>query len=309
MENVSVVIPSYKSEKLISRTILSIINTGVLSNNIFVIEDGVFDNTVDVLKTLTGINHISYKKNKGAPYARNLGLSKVKTKYVMFIDSDDFVSQSLISGLVESAEKDNADITFGPWRLDGDSIPQGKLRQPPNLTADDWVLHWINKECVPTCSVLWKTEKVREIGGWNEKLKKNQDGEIAVRGLINTNNLSISTQGYSTYWQHNSEIRVSNANIKDRLYASDLVYNHIFNWINKYKKLSKYRAKLGRYCCKVAWHAQSENEESLSYIWLERARDLGYTSKGYNRKTTFISNLFGFRYAVIIYPKILMLLK
>lgn len=40
LENVSIVIPSYRSEKLISRTILSILDAGVLPSNIFVIEDG-----------------------------------------------------------------------------------------------------------------------------------------------------------------------------------------------------------------------------------------------------------------------------
>lgn len=309
MENVSVVIPSYKSAELISRTINSVLDAGVSSYNIFVIEDGVFDGTKDILKEIEGINHISYKKNKGAPYARNLGLSKVETKYVMFIDSDDFVSQSLISGLVETAEKDNADITFGPWRLDGDSIPQGKLRQPPNLTADDWVLHWINKECVPTCSVLWKTDKVREVGKWDEGLKKNQDGELAIRGLMSTNSVSVSNQGYSTYWQHNSEFRISNASIDDTLFASNLVYVNILNWINGDEALSKYRVKLGLYCCKTAWLAQSKNLETISEEWLLRANNLGYKNKGYSDNTKYLSNLIGFRYAVSTHSIVLNLLK
>ena len=304
MENVSVVIPSYRSEKLISRTILSILDSGVLSSNIFVIEDGVFDNTGDVLRKISGINHILYEQNKGAPYARNLGLSKVETKYVMFIDSDDFVSESLILGLVNSAEKNNADMAFGPWRLNGDSIPQGELCQPPNLSTSDWVLHWINSEYVPTCSVLWKTEKVVEIGRWDEKLRKNQDGELAVRGLMSTTNLSISTQGYSTYWQHNSEFRVTNASIEDKLFASNLVYTNVLNWINTDKALKKYSIELGLYCCKTAWIAQAKNLETVSNEWLSRAENLGYKSKGYGNKTKYLSALFGFRYAVSIHSKL-----
>lgn len=305
MENVSVVIPSYKSDKLISRTIFSIINAGVLPENIFVIEDGVFDDTKGVLKKISGINHISYRKNKGAPYARNLGLGNVETKYVMFIDSDDFVSELLIIGLVNAAERDNADIVFGPWRLDGDSIPKGELRQPPDLSASDWVLHWINSECVPTCSVLWKTKKIIEIGKWDENLKKNQDGELSGRGLMSTNKLSISNQGYSTYWQHNSGLRVSDASIDDRLYASDLVYNNILEWINNDKSLNKYRFELGRYCCKTAWIAQAENIQIASDEWLSRAEYLGYKSKGYDNKTKYLSVFFGFNRAVSIYSKLI----
>ncbi|WP_198331053.1 glycosyltransferase family 2 protein [Psychrobacter cibarius] len=305
LENVSIVIPSYRSEKLISRTILSILDAGVLPSNIFVIEDGIFDNTGDVLREISGINHISYAENKGATYARNLGLSKVETKYVMFIDSDDFVSESLISGLVTAAEKENSDIAFGPWRRDGDSIPEGELCQPPSLSTSDWIFHWIKGGFVATCSVLWKTSKVLEIGGWDESLIKDDDGELAVRGLISTNSLSISTQGYSTYWQHNSAFRVSSAPIEDQLFTSNIKYNNILNWIKKDKSLNKYKVELGLYCYKAAWNARARGLEKESVDWLSRARDLGYKSNGFNNKTKLLSTLFGFRYGALIYSNLL----
>lgn len=305
MENVSVVIPSYRSEKLISRTVLSILDAGVLPRNIFVIEDGVFDDTRDVLKKFSGINHISCEQNKGAPHARNLGLSKVETKYVMFIDSDDFISESLITGLVNSAEKENADMAFGPWRMDGDSIPQGELRQPPSLSSNNWVLHWLNTEYVPTCSVLWKTEKVIEIGKWDERLRNNEDGEIAVRGLMSTDNLSISTQGYSTYWQHKSVYRVTAAPIEARIFAANIIYTNILNWIDENESLNNYRIELGRFCYRTAWVAQAKGLESVSGEWFSRARKLGYKKQGYNNKTKYLSVLFGFRYAVSIHTNLL----
>ncbi|GLR28021.1 Glycosyltransferase involved in cell wall bisynthesis [Psychrobacter pacificensis] len=298
--NVSVVIPSYKSEKLISRTIHSVINAGVAPNNIYVIEDGIFDNTRKKIEDISGINHISYSKNKGAPYARNLGLDRVNTSYVMFIDSDDFVSTQLIKGLVDSSNLHNADISFGPWRLDGDSMRKGEIRQPPYLDSEDWIFNWINNECVPTCSVLWRTEKLKKIGGWDERLKKNQDGELAIRGLINTKNISISQEGYSTYWQHNSQLRVSKAPIEDRLFASEVVYEHILNWINSNNNLVEYKKSLGRYCCKVAWIAQSEEYENDSDKWISRAKRLGYENDGYNKKTILLSRVFGFDTAIKI---------
>src|SRR5690606_19661502 len=142
---------------------------------------------------------------------------KVSTKYVMFVDSDDFVSDDLITGLWDTAEQNGSDITFGPWRFDGERINQGKLRIPPSLAPSDWIFHWINRECVPTCSVLWRTDKVRGIGGWDERLKKNQDGELAVRGLIKGASIAVSKTGFSTYWQHESINRLSDAAIDDKI--------------------------------------------------------------------------------------------
>lgn len=300
MNNISVVIPAFKAESLISRTIQSILGAGVQPGNIFVIEDGVFDDTSKALKQFDEINYISYEKNKGAPYARNLGLSKVKTKYVMFIDSDDFVSQDLISGLVSAAEKTAADMAFGPWRYDGNYINQGEIRQPPELPPHDWVFHWINNSSVPTCSVLWKTTNIKKIGGWNENLKKNQDGEVAIRGLINSKNLAISTKGYSTYWQHKSPNRVSNASPAVTLFTSDIVYEHIIELIESNSNLLDKKSLLGQYCCQNAWLAQAAGHlDKTAKVWLERSKSLGYKKLGYNPITIRLSELLGFKKAVI----------
>ncbi len=299
LKELTVIIPTYKAEKTISRTIESIIAENVLPDNIIVVEDGVYDDTKKVIDKYN-IKHIIQNENLGAPAARNRGLQEVETKYVMFIDSDDFVSTNLIKGLVESAKKYNADISFGPWRMDGEIGEPSQIRQPPQLEAQDWVFYWLNNECVPTCSVLWKTSKVREIGAWDERLKKNQDGEITIRGLMNCSILSISTQGYSTYWQHNSEFRVSNSHINNRLYASDVVYKNILSWLENNMMRQDYQKRLGQFCCNVAWHAQSENKKIEAQNWLNRAFDLGYTSKGYNKPTKYISKLFGFNLGVKI---------
>ncbi|MGA6102025.1 glycosyltransferase family 2 protein [Psychrobacter pocilloporae] len=303
LKELTVIIPTYKAEKTISRTIESIIAENVLPDNIIVVEDGVYDDTKKVIDKYN-IKHIIQNENLGAPAARNRGLQEVETKYVMFIDSDDFVSTQLIKGLVDSSNLHNSDISFGPWRLDGDSMRKGKIRQPPYLDSEDWIFNWINNECVPTCSVLWRTERLKKIGGWDERLKKNQDGELAIRGLMNTKKISISQEGYSTYWQHNSQFRVSKASIEDRLFASEVIYEHILKWINSNNNLVEYKKSLGRYCCKVAWIAQSEEYKNDSDKWMLRAKKLGYEDDGYNKKTIVLSRVFGFDTAIEIKSKL-----
>src|SRR5699024_7291375 len=178
IKNVSVVIPSYKSACLVSRAINSILDSGVPAENIFVIEDGVYDETAEVLSDIGKINHIQLKQNKGAPYARNIGLSLVKTEYVLFLDSDDYVSSDLVSGLYATAVDNQASLVFGPWRYGGKKMGLKSIKRPTVLPAKKWVTRWLSEEFVPTCSVLWSTEFVKKVGGWNEDLKQNQDGEL-----------------------------------------------------------------------------------------------------------------------------------
>jgi len=298
LEELTIVIPAYRAERLIARTIESIINEGVLTKNIIVVEDGVFDDTKRVLDKYN-VKHMIQNKNLGAPVARNKGLAEVKTKYVMFIDSDDFVSCGLISGLIEIANNASADVAFGPWRFDGENIKTGVLRYPPILSNDNWIFFWLNRGIIPTCSVLWRVDSILSISGWDERIKKNQDGEIAIRAFLNNFVIGVSNQGYSTYWQHESEHRVSDARISDRNFTSNMIYESIKNkflLIND----SYYSSEIGKYCCKEAWMCFSNNCTQDGQVWLTRAHIHGYTNKGYSFTTKILGGAFGYKYGAKI---------
>src|SRR5690625_3117307 len=218
ISNLTVVIPSYRAESLIARTLNSLVQAGLGRQNIIVVEDGVFDNTKQIIDDFSGIQHIQLQENKGAPYARNTGLELTRTKYVMFLDSDDFISEDHLANLCSEAISTEADITFGPWRMAGEKMGCLSIRYPTQIPAEQWVTQWLMTEFVPPCAVLWSTDFIRSIGGWREDLKQNQDGELAIRGLMNTNKIAFSKNGYGIYWQHNSPYRVSKASSDNRLH-------------------------------------------------------------------------------------------
>ena len=298
MKSLSIVIPAYYAEELISRTIESLLKEGVLASNIIVVEDGVFDNTKRVIERYR-VQHIVQSKNKGAPTARNLGLSKVTTPYVMFIDADDFVSNGLIKGLIESAEISISDIVFGPWRFDGANIKPSVLRYPKKRSNYDWVFFWLNYGTVPTCSILWRVDAIRSISGWDERLKKNQDGEIAIRAFLNNFSIATSNVGFSTYWQHESERRVSNSHISDRNFTSNIVYKLVYKEFMT-KCDEHFHLEMGKYCCKEAWICFANNYTEQGNIWMIRAYRHGYTDKGYSLITKFLGRIFGYEYGAKI---------
>lgn len=298
MNNLSVIIPAYHAEKLIGRTIESLLAENVLPENIIVVEDGVFDNTKDVIERYR-VQHIVQPDNKGAPTARNLGLATVNTPYVMFVDSDDFVSNGLIKGLVDKAKVSTADIVFGPWRFDGVNIKPSVLKYPKERSNYDWVFFWLNYGTVPTCSILWRVDKIRSISGWNERLKKNQDGEIAIRAFLNEFSIAVSNVGFSTYWQHKSEFRVSKSHISDRNFTSNIVYKLVYD-----KCIAEcdeyYHLEMGKYCCKEAWICFANNYTEQGNIWIIRAYRHGYTNQGYSSITKFLGRIFGYKYGAKI---------
>ena len=96
--NLSIIVPVYNGGNYISRCINSLLKQTYRFFEIIVVNDGSCDNTEEILNTYLKNNSsdISIKVisivNSGVSKARNIGLEHVMGKYVMFIDSDDFVN-------------------------------------------------------------------------------------------------------------------------------------------------------------------------------------------------------------------------
>ncbi len=107
----SVIIPVYNSEKTIKRCIKSIASQKRTDVEIIVINDGSTDMTESICKEMQNkydnIVYI-YKENGGVSSARNSGLSVAKGKYVIFIDSDDYVDSKCFETF-DSCTKSDAD--------------------------------------------------------------------------------------------------------------------------------------------------------------------------------------------------------
>ncbi|HSP31177.1 MAG TPA: glycosyltransferase family 2 protein [Halomonas sp.] len=299
--DVSIIIPSYKSEDYIYRAVKSCVDEAVAEENIIVVEDGVFDDTGRVLSAFPKIQHIVLPQNKGGCYARNVGLHNVKTTYVIFLDSDDYIYGGLVKGLWVSACKSNSDIVYGPWRYEGEGVKNNKVLYPIEKSNISWMSDWLKGGFVPPCSVLWKKYFLDSIGGWDDSLKVNQDGELAFRALSMEPNISISHVGSGVYWQHNSKSRVSRSPKKNRLIANEVILETLNRYIN-YKNCEdviELKASLGVFCCLNAWSAYADNDDVRARYWLDCAKQHGYQDVGYSKATCFLGKMLGVRNGAI----------
>lgn len=293
--DMSVVIPAYWSAHLVGRAIRSALDEGVDPHNIIVVEDGVVDETADIVGTFTGTRLVSLDTNGGAPRARNIGLAFVQTPHVMFLDADDFVESGLLSGLDAAIRQRQTDIAVGPWLYHGDGRKRGQLRCPQEQSTADWMLNWVNGRFFPPCCVAWKAASVRAIGGWDERLKKDQDGELVVRALTRGLTVAVSDVGNGVYWQHESEARLTRAaQIEHIMGSADIVYEQILEWLGQGDS-NQLALALGRHCCKMAWVAFSFDRPDLGEKWQRRAASHGYFGQGYSRRTSLLAALLGVR--------------
>lgn len=91
----SIIIPVYNSENYLCDCIGSIITSQRKEFEIIVINDGSLDNSYEIIKKYEqSDNRIIAidKKNSGVSDTRNYGIKVAHGKYIMFVDSDDYLS-------------------------------------------------------------------------------------------------------------------------------------------------------------------------------------------------------------------------
>jgi glycosyltransferase involved in cell wall biosynthesis len=298
LPDLTIVIPSYRAERWVARAIRSALDEGAPAHNLVVIEDGVFDDTAAVVRGFEGVRLVSLERNLGAPHARNLGLSLATTGQVMFLDVDDYVENGLLRGLADALDREDADLALGPWRYDGDGSERRVLRTPVELDNGERIFRWkVSREFFPPCCVAWRTESLRAIGAWDENLRKDQDGELVIRALTRGLRVAVSKVGNGVYWQHRSPHRVHHAHSTHVMHAAEVTYRQIRDWVDACAPPARerYRMELGRYCCKTAWVAYSRGDDAAGAQWSGRARNLGFSNRGYNASSALLASLFGMR--------------
>ena len=97
---VSVIVPVYNQEKYIGRCLRSLLDQSLIRGKyeIIVINDGSTDKTsyaLDIFKD--EIRVLSNRKNKGLSFSVNKGIKSAKGKFVIRVDSDDYVNKEFLN--------------------------------------------------------------------------------------------------------------------------------------------------------------------------------------------------------------------
>lgn len=124
---ISVVVSVYNVEKYLEKCLESIIRQSLSDYEVIIVDDGSKDGSVDVAKNYLKDKNIDWqlvsKENGGQGSARNAGLKHAKGEYVVFIDSDDVISDDFLERLYENVSKDSYDFSFCGFKYVKEQIP------------------------------------------------------------------------------------------------------------------------------------------------------------------------------------------
>lgn len=104
----TVIVPMYNSELSIVSCLASLDNQTVSSLEVIVIDDGSTDQSIAVAEKYVWLRHrctLYRQPNMGPGAARNLGIDRSNSEFVMFVDSDDIVAPDYVERLIAPLER------------------------------------------------------------------------------------------------------------------------------------------------------------------------------------------------------------
>ena len=136
-ELVSIITPSYNSEKYIVETIESVIHQTYKNWELIIVDDCSSDATATIVKNFVDedsrIHFLQLSKNSGAGIARQTALNHANGKYIAFLDADDIWKPEKLEKQVGFLKRENLVFTFSFYEcIDEDSNALHRLVKAPN---------------------------------------------------------------------------------------------------------------------------------------------------------------------------------
>jgi glycosyltransferase involved in cell wall biosynthesis len=179
--NLSVIIPTADRGQLLSRAVDSVLKQSVLPSKIIVVDNGTnevniqFDDPIVVIVRTT--------PRIGPGRSRNIGARNSDTKYIAFLDDDDWWESGYIENTIKKFEDTNADVVVGRLKRCG---IDGRLRNyklfPENPDLQRKV--FFSNPGFGGQNIAMKKEVFKEVGEFDEHMLASVDRDLAANLIV-----------------------------------------------------------------------------------------------------------------------------
>lgn len=182
-DSITVIIPMYNSERTILGTLDSICNqtTPEYIREIIVVNDGSTDGSQELvesyLKSVPIKIRLLKKINGGVSSARNVGIRSADTEWIAFCDSDDIWLPQKIEKQVKVLQDNDVDLLGCNHQNKELKILTKKITKLHKATLPELCI----KMYPQTSTIIVKKEICEEFGGFDEKQKYAEDGNLFMK--------------------------------------------------------------------------------------------------------------------------------
>lgn len=126
-EKISIIVPVYNVEKYLSHCLDSLLNQTFSNIEILCINDGSKDNSLSILNQYARKDNrvrVFNKDNSGLSDTRNFAIQFVTGKYIMYVDSDDWLDPETCQLAIDAINETGADVVFWNYIREYDGAPK-----------------------------------------------------------------------------------------------------------------------------------------------------------------------------------------
>lgn len=213
---VSIIIPVYNVEDYLVCCVNSILNQTYKNFELILVDDGSVDKSAEICdeyhKKDTRVKVI-HKKNGGLSSARNAGLDVAKGKYIIFVDSDDFVANNFCEKLIKGIEENSAEIAICNYSEFENSDMKKECSTSENVSKD------IILTGKKACKRVYGPEGVKYTVAWAKIYKKecfenirfpvekvHEDEYVTYKILYSAKNVLVLSETLYFYRIHSNSI-------------------------------------------------------------------------------------------------------
>lgn len=113
MTKLSIIVPIFGVEQYLRKCVDSLLAQDIDDYEIILVDDGSTDACPQICDEYAEAHNnirVIHRENGGLSAARNSGIEVANGVYIMFVDSDDYIEQNLLQGLLAQIERDNLDV-------------------------------------------------------------------------------------------------------------------------------------------------------------------------------------------------------
>ena len=290
---VTVIIPTYNMENYLDLCLNSILNQTYQNIEILCIDDCSTDKTYEKLLSYKSkdqrISVFKNPKNSMVGYSRNFGLSKATGEYVLFVDPDDYCSNSLIEKTLNKVQITKSDCClFGFTKFDSNTLKQFTMQNV--LRIDDLLKKNIDTFSIDNYNVfatttscpmkLWRMELIKKYKLHFFENVFGEDSLFTYSGLYHSNKITYVNE--PLYFYRINQKTNQTSSLAKRPIDGILTTNQLLNEI-KIEDETIFRYFLQSLISRLKWIYSCQTNETKP-IFLNELLDKEFFIHNINKK-------------------------
>ena len=239
VRDISFVTTTYNDALFLPRLIRSIANSTDRPHKCVIVNDGSDQKKSNaIFSELRAVGphqtiELVETHNLGLASARNLGIDRTNSKYIRFIDADDYLAAGSTDLLIRTIEKSESDVAIGNYNLwnEGSNKIEWPARNNSDISNLQWrdlTVMWELLYTIPIHSALFRNIDIRFPDGF-----KSKEDWVLWSQVSKLGRLEVTPQSVCTYILHENNMT------KARDIRTCIHWIHAFLYINENVRIFK----------------------------------------------------------------------